>query len=184
MASEKVSYEMNIDALVTGESIAQVSSQTLRNLAIIDRATDKLVLRPLATMSKPEIIKISDEIGTRHFAENMFEYCGIISKNPITHGSFKRIEREAKRFNYSILDRAIENRKEIFIDEAVDSIVKAESVESVCKLNEKDTIIDIRGREETVDVPCEVLNIPFYKLKTEFKKFQKIKDISYTAIKG
>ena len=43
MASEKVADTMSIDALVTGESVAQVSSQTLRNLALIDQATNKLV---------------------------------------------------------------------------------------------------------------------------------------------
>jgi len=93
MASEKIAREMDIDAIVTGESVAQVSSQTLRNLALIDEATNMLVLRPLATMNKPEIIDIATKIGTRRFAENMPEYCGVISKNPITHGSYKRMAR-------------------------------------------------------------------------------------------
>jgi len=51
MAAEKVADDMGIDALVTGESVAQVSSQTLRNLALIDQVSEKLVLRPLAVMS-------------------------------------------------------------------------------------------------------------------------------------
>ena len=71
---------MGIDALVTGESVAQVSSQTLRNLVLIDQCTNKLVLRPLAMMSKPDIIDIAYKIGTRRFAESMPEYCGVISK--------------------------------------------------------------------------------------------------------
>ena len=41
---------------MTGESVAQVSSQTLRNLSLIDSASDILILRPLAMMSKPDII--------------------------------------------------------------------------------------------------------------------------------
>jgi len=56
-ASQHVAKEMEIDALLTGESVAQVSSQTLRNLALIDEACDMLVIRPLATMNKPEIIE-------------------------------------------------------------------------------------------------------------------------------
>src|SRR5690606_3472936 len=58
-AAEKVAASLEIPALVTGESVAQVSSQTLINLSVIDRATDMLVLRPLSTMDKGEIIGIS-----------------------------------------------------------------------------------------------------------------------------
>jgi thiamine biosynthesis protein ThiI len=115
LAAEKVANEMEIDALLTGESVAQVSSQTLRNLALIDQVTNKLILRPLATMNKPEIIELANNIGTRRFAESMPEYCGVISKNPITHGSYKRMEREAKRFNYSVLDKAVEDAKTIYV---------------------------------------------------------------------
>ena len=64
IASEKVANELEIDALLTGESVAQVSSQTLRNLALIDEVSNKLILRPLSTMNKPEIISIANEIGT------------------------------------------------------------------------------------------------------------------------
>ena len=65
---------MKIDALMTGESVAQVSSQTLRNLSLIDSANDILILRPLAMMSKPDIIDIATKIGTKKFAEAMPEY--------------------------------------------------------------------------------------------------------------
>ena len=99
-ASEKIADEMEIDALLTGESVAQVSSQTLRNLAIIDKASSMLILRPLSTMNKPDIMSIANDIGTKHFAEAMPEYCGVISQNPITHGSFKRMEKVAQKFNY------------------------------------------------------------------------------------
>ncbi len=106
LASQKIADELEIDALLTGESVAQVSSQTLRNLALIDQVCDKLILRPLSTMNKPDIMAIADTIGTRHFAESMPEYCGVISQNPITHGSFKRMEKEAKRFDYEVLEKA------------------------------------------------------------------------------
>mgnify|MGYP003610340083 FL=1 len=99
MASEKIADTMSIDALVTGESVAQVSSQTLRNLALIDQATNKLVLRPLSMMSKPDIIDIANKIGTTRFAESMPEYCGVISKNPVTHGNYERTASEARRFD-------------------------------------------------------------------------------------
>jgi len=131
MASEKVADSLEIDALLTGESVAQVSSQTLRNLALIDQVSNKLILRPLSTMNKPEIISIAGDIGTRHFAESMPEYCGVISQNPITHGSFKRMEREAKKFNYEVLNKAVEDAQHIYVDEIVDDISKQAPIEVV-----------------------------------------------------
>jgi thiamine biosynthesis protein ThiI len=185
MASEKIAREMDIDAIVTGESIAQVSSQTLRNLALIDEATNMLVIRPLATMNKPEIIDIATKIGTRRFAENMPEYCGVISKNPITHGSYKRMEKESKRFNYEVLDKAVENSKSIYVDEVIDDVTNNAPIEIVSNLeNGKYVVIDIRGEKEAIVTSCENLNIPFHQLKTEFKKLPQEKEYLLYCDKG
>jgi len=185
MASEKVANEMEIDALVTGESVAQVSSQTLRNLALIDQVTNKLILRPLATMNKPEIIAIANEIGTRHFAENMPEYCGVISQNPITHGSFKRMEKVAQKFNYEILDKAVREAQYLNIDEIEADISAQAPVEVVNDIsNGNYTVIDIRPEEECIELPCETLKIPFHKLKKEFTKLPKDKEYLLYCDKG
>ena len=185
MASEKIAREMDIDAIVTGESVAQVSSQTLRNLALIDEATNMLVLRPLATMNKPEIIDIATKIGTRRFAENMPEYCGVISKNPITHGSYKRMAKEAQRFNYEVLDKAVENAKSIYVDEVIDDVTKEAPIEVINDLATGEyVVIDIRGEDELLTTSCETINIPFYKLKTEFKKLAQDKEYLLYCDKG
>ncbi|UFH60388.1 tRNA uracil 4-sulfurtransferase ThiI [Sulfurovum mangrovi] len=185
MAAEKIADEMEIDALLTGESVAQVSSQTLRNLALIDQVTNKLVLRPLSTMNKPEIIDIATRIGTRYFAENMPEYCGVISKNPITHGSYKRMEKEAKRFDYTVLDKAVENAQTIWVDEVIDNVTQSAPVEVVNTPDpEKNVIIDIRSGEECISTPCDCIKIPFHKLKTEFKKLPKDKEYLLYCEKG
>jgi len=185
LASEKVADEMEIDALLTGESVAQVSSQTLRNLALIDQVTNKLILRPLATMNKPEIIKLASEIGTRRFAENMPEYCGVISKNPITHGSYKRMEKEAKRFDYSVLDKAVEDAQTIYVDEIIDDVTNAAPIEVIHDLNDdKYVVIDIRAEDECIETPCKSIKIPFHKLKTEFNKLPQDKEYLLYCEKG
>jgi len=185
MASEKIAEEMEIDALVTGESIAQVSSQTLRNLSLIDKVSNKLIIRPLATVDKPDIIKMATKIGTRHFAENMPEYCGVISKNPITHGSFKRMEREAKRFDYSVLDKAVEDAVSIYVDEVINDVTTDTAVEVVSKLKEDYVVIDIRPEEECINSSiCETIKIPFHKLKTEFKRLPQDKEYLLYCEKG
>jgi thiamine biosynthesis protein ThiI len=184
-AAEKIADEMGIDALLTGESVAQVSSQTLRNLALIDQATNKLVLRPLSTMNKPQIIDIANEIGTRKFAENMPEYCGVISKNPVTHGSYKKMEKEAAKFNYEVLDNAVQNAITINVDEIDQDVASIGEMEVVSDLSSGEyTVIDIRQSEDCIELPCEVLKIPFYKLKNEFMKLPQDKEYLFYCDKG
>ena len=184
-ASEKIADEMEIDALLTGESVAQVSSQTLRNLAIIDKASDMLILRPLSTMNKPDIMSIANDIGTRHFAEAMPEYCGVISQNPITHGSFKRMEKVARQFNYDVLDKAVQDAQSIYVHDIVDDVANLAAVEVVADLSSDDYIvIDIRGEEETLETSKETLNIPFHRLKSEFPKLAKDKEYLLYCEKG
>jgi len=185
LAAEKVANDMEIDALLTGESVAQVSSQTLRNLALIDQVTNKLILRPLATMNKPEIINMANNIGTKRFAENMPEYCGVISKNPITHGSYKRMEREAKRFDYTVLDKAVEDAQHIFVDEIVDDVANSASIEVISDLDTGEyVVIDIRAEDDCIETSCESIKIPFHKLKTEFKKLPQDKEYLLYCEKG
>ncbi len=184
LAAEKVANEMDIDALVTGESVAQVSSQTLRNLALIDQATSMLVLRPLATMNKPEIMDMAKAIGTKYFAENMPEYCGVISKNPITHGSYKRMEREAKRFDYTVLDKAVEDAVTINIDDILDDVTTNTAIEVVQALSDEMVVIDIRAEDDCIETSCKSIKIPFHKLKTEFKKLPQDKEYLLYCEKG
>jgi thiamine biosynthesis protein ThiI len=184
LAAEKIANEMEIDALLTGESVAQVSSQTLRNLALIDQVTNKLILRPLATMNKPEIIDIANTIGTRRFAESMPEYCGVISKNPITHGSYKRMEREAKRFDYTVLDKAVEEAQHINVDEILDDVTNNTAIEVVNELSDEYVVIDIRTEDACIETSCESIKIPFHRLKSEFKKLPKDKEYLLYCEKG
>ena len=185
MASEKVADTMSIDALVTGESVAQVSSQTLRNLALIDQATNKLVLRPLSMMSKPDIIDIANKIGTARFAEAMPEYCGVISKNPVTHGSYERMEKEAKYFDYSILDEAVKKSVFVNVDEIDQDISEIGQMEIINDLNSGDyTVIDIRQGDDCIKTSVETIKIPFYNLKNEFKKLPQDKTYLFYCDKG
>ena len=184
LAAQEIAEEMQIDALVTGESVAQVSSQTLRNLALIDQASHMLILRPLATMNKPEIIDIANTIGTRRFAESMPEYCGVISKNPITHGSYKRMEKEAKRFDYSILDEAIKTAKHMNVDEILDDVTTNTAIEVVTELDDNTVVIDIRAEDDCIQTTSKSIKIPFYKLKSEFIKLPKDKQYVLYCEKG
>lgn len=63
-AAERIARRWRCEALVTGESLNQVASQTLENMAAIDRVAHMPVLRPLVGMDKQEIIAVAERAGT------------------------------------------------------------------------------------------------------------------------
>jgi thiamine biosynthesis protein ThiI len=171
--ADRIAEDLEIDALVTGECVAQVSSQTLRNLSVIDEVTSKLVLRPLIATDKEDIIRLATEIGTQEFAANMPEYCGVISVNPTTRARLDRIEADERHFDMGILDRAIENSTQRRVDELVGEEELARAEVEVLKVPlAGSTIIDIRHPDEEELAPLKVhlpvLKIPFYELHTRF----------------
>src|SRR5690554_6883205 len=110
-AAEKIADGLQIGTLATGEAISQVSSQTLINLSVIDKATDKLVLRPLVAAHKQDIINTAEAIGTAEFAKHMPEYCGVISVNPTTRARPGRIAREEESLNQQLLEQAVRSEE-------------------------------------------------------------------------
>ncbi len=177
-AAEKVAENIGIQALVTGEAVAQVSSQTLTNLSVIDAVTDMLVLRPLVATDKEDIIRLSRQIGTEDFAANMPEYCGVISVKPTTKARIGRIEREETKFNFSVLEQALEAAEYINIDQMGDLDKQTEEVESFNFPVGESVIIDIRHPEEQEQRPLvmeknKVLVIPFYSLHKASAGFDK-----------
>src|SRR5690606_17293201 len=114
--------------LITGESVAQVASQTLANLAIIDNVTDKLILRPLIMVDKREIIDIARAIGTEEFVKNVPEYCGVISVRPTTRARMHRIEREEANFDDAVLQAAVDRAEYQMIDRVMEGLGRREDV--------------------------------------------------------
>jgi thiamine biosynthesis protein ThiI len=184
-AAEKLAQGLHIEALVTGESVAQVSSQTLANLSVIDRATDCLVLRPLATADKQEIINIARTIGTEEFSKDIPEYCAVISNKPTTRGKLERVEWEESKFDMAVLDTALENARHQLISELVDDLsAEAAQVKIVSTLDSDSTVIDIRHPDRVDITPFplsgealkgELLSIPFYRLRSSFADLDKDK---------
>jgi thiamine biosynthesis protein ThiI len=82
-AADRVAERAGYPALVTGESIGQVSSQTLLNLAEIDRAASRPVLRPLTGLGKQEIIERARQLGTHDLSVRAKEVCDL-SDGPVS----------------------------------------------------------------------------------------------------
>ena len=73
--AEIIAQKQNYGALITGESLGQVSSQTLPNIAITEESVKIPILRPLIAKDKEEIIKIAKEIGTLEVSVKPQEDC-------------------------------------------------------------------------------------------------------------
>ena len=181
--AEQIAAGLHIKAIVTGESVAPVSSQTLPNLAIIDLVTDCLVLRPLATTDKQQIIDTARVIGSEEISKDIPEYCSVISNKPATRAKLHRIEREEARFDFAVLDAATSSAKhQLITDLVVDLDGESAEVKIVETLNSDCTVIDIRHPDEAEikplkleggNQPRERLNIPFYQLRSGFTDLDK-----------
>ena len=175
-AASAVMEGVGAKALVTGESVAQVSSQTLPNLKVIDQVTDELVLRPLITMNKQDIIDTAIEIGTAPFAASMPEFCGVISVKPTTRAKIHRVEREEAKFNFDVLQEAIEHAQVQSINDVMDAVDKQYKGEiPVVRMPVgEEVIIDIRHPDEAEKKPLKahgrpIMTVPFFALETRFR---------------
>ena len=96
--AEKISVQNGSSALITGESIGQVASQTMESLVVTDNAVNMPVFRPCIGMDKEEIVTISKKIDTYETSILPFEDCCTIfvPKHPKTKPSVAEIEEAEK----------------------------------------------------------------------------------------
>jgi len=93
------------DALVTGENLGQVASQTIPNLRVVDDVTQKVVLRPLITYDKQEIIKVAEAIDTFNISIQPFDDCCtlFVPDRPSTKAQVVELELEEKKLDVDTL---------------------------------------------------------------------------------
>jgi tRNA uracil 4-sulfurtransferase len=108
-----VADELRAEAIVTGEAVGQVSSQTLTNLRAIETAATLPVLRPLIGFDKEEIIQRARDIGTAALSEQVKEYCAIAPGYPVTAASVARVDDEDAKMDPAVLEGAVRERKRL-----------------------------------------------------------------------
>lgn len=96
--AEDIAKREEAECIVTGESIGQVSSQTLFSLGVIDHAVECPVYRPCIGLDKQEIVDISQKIGTYETSIQPYEDCCTIfvAKHPVTKPTLAQIEESEK----------------------------------------------------------------------------------------
>ena len=108
--AEKVARQENSEALITGESVGQVASQTMTALGTTDMVVDMPVFRPLIGFDKEEIIAVSEKIGTFETSSLPYEDCCTVftPRHPATHPKMEKIlEGESKLDIDGLIDEAI-----------------------------------------------------------------------------
>lgn len=90
--ASEIAEELGANAIVTGESLGQVASQTLENLELISYGISKPILRPLIGLDKAEITAIAKRIGTFDVSTRDSQACRYLPPNPITRGNLPRLK--------------------------------------------------------------------------------------------
>lgn len=124
----EIAKYVGADAIVTGEALGQVSSQTLSNLNTIDAAANIPVLRPLIGFDKTQIIDDARMIGTAKMSEKIPEYCALNKKNPATTSGRQTVEDDEEKMDMSILANAIETATIVDMYNVTDADVAQHSV--------------------------------------------------------
>lgn len=188
-AANRVCQRMRLDSFVTGEALSQVSSQTMKNQRLIDEVAEPMVIRPLAVTDKQDIVSLARQIGAARFVERIPEYCGVISRKPNASCKKGDILRVEDTFDYSLLERAIEDSKV----ESIDKMQWQSIVDMTLNDNrseDKDSIvIDVRHPQEIEDSPLaieglEVIAVPFYSLNRKFPELDHSKTYLLYCDKG
>ena len=110
--SQRIAEKEDCKALITGESLGQVASQTLNALACTDAVCEMPVFRPLIGLDKDEIIKVSRKIDTFDISIEPYEDCCTVftPKHPKTKPQISIIEAAEQALDIeSLIDRAIAN---------------------------------------------------------------------------
>ena len=177
--ASRIAYN-NYYALIKGDSIGQVSSQTLKNMYVIDKAADILVIRPLVWMNKQDIVDVSKKIGTHDFAASMPEYCGVISDKPSTWADYEDILEAEKALSEDIINSAFENRTLERVSQMLFE-KSSEEIREVQELWSEDIIVDIREPIRVKKSPLSqkwiqnAQEIPFYEINYKFPKLDQSK---------
>lgn len=112
--SEKIANDNDCQALITGESLGQVASQTIGALGCTDDATNMLVFRPLIGMDKQEIIDISYKIDTYETSIEPYEDCCTVftPKHPRTRPVLKYVKEAQENASFDeLVAEALNNLK-------------------------------------------------------------------------
>ena len=143
LAAEREGYE----ALVTGEAVGQVSSQTLHNLVVATEAVRIPILRPLLGFDKEEIVRHSRVVGTHDISAGVKEYCAVVPRHPVTRAPLPRVRQEEGKLPLDLLEKLVAERRTVDLldlEHAELEVLKWQ----IDEIPDGAAVVDVRGPEE------------------------------------
>jgi thiamine biosynthesis protein ThiI len=114
--AEKIAEKEGAEAIIMGDSLGQVASQTLQNILVIDNAVNIPVLRPLIGYDKEDVVRIAKEIGTYNLSILPSDGCNAVPNKPATSAKLDKILEEEKIIDIlKLIDKAVDEKQEILI---------------------------------------------------------------------
>jgi thiamine biosynthesis protein ThiI len=112
--AERLAVREHADALIMGDSLGQVASQTLQNLRVVEQAVHLPILRPLIGYDKQEIIAIAHDIGTYTLSIVKSSGCQAVPHKPSTRARLEDVLHEEQKLPVdTLLDEAMNKLEEI-----------------------------------------------------------------------
>ena len=118
--AQRVAVKVDAEALVTGESLAQVASQTLTNLRTIEAIAEIPILRPLIGEDKIEIIEKAQRIGTFDVSTRPHQDCCslFVPKHPATRASLAELEDAESGLDVdALVEDALKNLEKVVVSQ-------------------------------------------------------------------
>lgn len=110
-AGMKLAEKKGADALVTGESLGQVASQTMSNLKSVDEGIQIPIFRPLIGLDKTEVMEIAREIGTYEISTKPTTCCMLTPEEPRVRSTHQELKKEENNISADELVKKIEFEK-------------------------------------------------------------------------
>jgi len=108
--AEQIAKKEGADAIIMGDSLGQVASQTLQNIRTIEQAVNIPILRPLIGLDKEDVIKIAKEIGTYDLSILPSDGCEAVPDKPATMAKIEQIlNEEEKIYVDELVKKSVEN---------------------------------------------------------------------------
>jgi thiamine biosynthesis protein ThiI len=127
--AERLAEQNGALALVTGESLGQVASQTLGSMNAIGRVVDLPLIQPLITMDKTEIIQRAEKIGTYEISILPYDDCCtlFLPKSPATNPNLRVVYHIEQTFDFmpELIDEAIRNTETLVLKPQSEAAEKA-----------------------------------------------------------
>ena len=162
-AAAALAVELRRPALVTGEAIGQVSSQTLPNLVLLDGVVDVPVFRPLLTWNKEQIVAAARSIGSYDLSATVPEFCALAANHAMTRGKQRKFEEMLELLANMDWQQAVAERS-VSEPRMPATVPTSPGALSVDALPEGATFVDLRKPDDFAAWHWpEALNLEYFK---------------------